>query len=103
MYKNANGLKYHLEHGKCEIDSTSEEASLIPDSVLCTSGSIKDAEGNEEIMIARRPYFCRVPGCHRKYKNLNGLKYHARVTHPELDFQTAVKGHYNSPLPEYQP
>ncbi len=68
--------------------------------MLNTSGSIKD-EANEEILIARRPYFCRVPGCGRKYKNLNGLKYHARVQHADLNFHSEVKGRHTPVLPDY--
>ncbi|KAJ1550409.1 hypothetical protein HK405_000677, partial [Cladochytrium tenue] len=41
---------------------------------------------------AGRPYFCRVGGCARSYKNLNGLKYHARTAHPGLDFRADIKG-----------
>ncbi|KAJ3135129.1 hypothetical protein HDU90_004161 [Geranomyces variabilis] len=45
----------------------------------------------QDIKIALRPYWCRQ--CPKKYKNLNGLKYHAKVAHADLDFKTQVKGH----------
>ncbi|KNC97755.1 uncharacterized protein SPPG_06756 [Spizellomyces punctatus DAOM BR117] len=79
IYKNANGLKYHLERGSCEMEwaSGDEYADL---SML-------------NIKVAHRPYWCRVAGCGKKYKNLNGLKYHAKAAHPELDFGKEVKGH----------
>ncbi|KAI8820154.1 uncharacterized protein EV422DRAFT_531858 [Fimicolochytrium jonesii] len=47
----------------------------------------------QDIKIALRPYWCRVQGCGKKYKNLNGLKYHAKVCHKDMDFKTEVKGH----------
>ncbi|KAJ1565184.1 hypothetical protein HK405_012958, partial [Cladochytrium tenue] len=46
-----------------------------------------------DIRIAHRPYWCRVAGCGRRYKNLNGLKYHGRVAHPDRSFLDDVKGH----------
>ncbi|TPX56918.1 hypothetical protein PhCBS80983_g04208 [Powellomyces hirtus] len=52
----------------------------------------------QDIKIALRPYWCRVPSCGKKYKNLNGLKYHAKVTHADLDFKTQVKGHTSMSL-----
>ena len=52
---------------------------------------IADANGREIVPVTR-PYWCRVPNCGRRYKNLNGLKYHARVSHPHLDFMRHVKG-----------
>ncbi|KAI9104813.1 hypothetical protein DFS34DRAFT_691045 [Phlyctochytrium arcticum] len=39
-----------------------------------------------------RPYWCKVPTCGKRYKNLNGLKYHAKAVHPTLDFKDHVKG-----------
>ncbi|KAJ3116870.1 hypothetical protein HDU96_008533 [Phlyctochytrium bullatum] len=203
-YKNLNGLKYHLERGNCELDSTPETAADAQDLLLLNSlsksiaaaakaktvvapapgvpmdvvgivadeaaaaaavGAAMDAvvppaaededlldfgeeeegdegaegeegdEGEDEaavqaahaaaaimvadgrlqklvgatgsggaaevlaaangilgIKIARRPYWCRVEGCGKRYKNLNGLKYHAKVSHPEMEFKK-IKGH----------
>lgn len=36
-----------------------------------------------------RRYVCKV--CGKKYKNLNGLKYHGRIVHPTLDFKKEVR------------
>lgn len=47
-----------------------------------------------QIKLAKRPYWCRVIGCGKKYKNLNGLKYHGKVNHADLDFTKHVKGHH---------
>ena len=83
IYKNSNGLKYHLEKGSCELDYNSQD-ELEANTTTSDSAAIK---------IAHRPYCCKVPGCGRKYKNLNGLKYHAKASHPELDFKSQVKLH----------
>ncbi|KAJ3178000.1 hypothetical protein HDU85_005720 [Gaertneriomyces sp. JEL0708] len=130
VYKNSNGLKYHLEHGNCEIEYTKpmhNGSSSTPNGV--GNGSSSSTGGSSspphphmpfmyntmngvlpplnmnlngvnlsvpflgDIKIAMRPYWCRVEGCGKKYKNLNGLKYHAKVVHPHMDFRKEVKGH----------
>ncbi|PVF94068.1 hypothetical protein CPB86DRAFT_714023 [Serendipita vermifera] len=68
-YKQANGLKYHLTHGQCSF--------LPPDPVL---ENLTDKEADERL----RPFVCAVGsgaggkggGCGRRYKNMNGLRYH---------------------------
>ncbi|CDH48638.1 predicted protein [Lichtheimia corymbifera JMRC:FSU:9682] len=52
-YKNANGLKYHREHGHVET-------------------------GEEDILI--RPYRCAL--CNKGYRQMSGLKYHMTHGHP---------------------
>jgi hypothetical protein len=40
---------------------------------------------NERIlggMDSGRPFVCSVPGCRKRYKNVNGLKYHTKHGHP---------------------
>ncbi|TPX34205.1 hypothetical protein SmJEL517_g03100 [Synchytrium microbalum] len=76
VYKNSNGLKYHLERGQCEADNSDVESDL-PD----------------DVRVAVRPYYCRADGCGKRYKNLNGLKYHAKVAHAGMDFKSKIKGH----------
>lgn len=56
-YKNPNGLKYHNQHGHCD---------LVTD----------DSEN-----IASKPYQCTIGDCGKRYKNLNGLKYHIEHSH----------------------
>ena len=34
----------------------------------------KDGDGD-------KPYSCPVPGCKKRYKNVNGMKYHAKHGH----------------------
>ncbi|KAI8804859.1 hypothetical protein BJ742DRAFT_429429 [Cladochytrium replicatum] len=122
VYKNPNGLKYHLHHGQCELDpdstvpvnSAGTNGDALTSQIFPPSNGSPDFSSNpggaspsiddaslaspSHIKIAHRPYFCKVPNCRsssngvRRYKNLNGLKYHARVSHPELDFTRQVKG-----------
>ena len=63
VYKNSNGLKYHLTQGNCDATADASQVKM-------------------------RRFFCRV--CGRKYKNLNGLKYHTKE-HPDMSFE-AIKG-----------
>ncbi|KAJ3286726.1 hypothetical protein HK104_008898 [Borealophlyctis nickersoniae] len=106
VYKNSNGLKYHLERGNCELDAAdvaphshsdceSDSSSIHhPSSSTSTATPSISADGvlPADVKIAHRPYWCHVKDCRKKYKNLNGLKYHARVAHPGKDFGREVKG-----------
>lgn len=75
-YKNQNGLKYHRLHG--HQNQTLKEN---PDGTI----SIIDPESNTPYldgagMEKDKPYRCEV--CGKRYKNLNGLKYHrGHTTH----------------------
>ncbi|KAI9104580.1 hypothetical protein DFS34DRAFT_603699 [Phlyctochytrium arcticum] len=137
VYKNSNGLKYHLEHGNCEMDyAATSDGGANPDSPHMPATHIHPIPHQHQsptlhhalppyqnpatpppshdpyldyyhpqfypytmdIKIALRPYWCRVQGCGKKYKNLNGLKYHAKVCHPDMDFKGEVKGHSSMSL-----
>lgn len=39
------------------------------------SGSNNGSGGNE------KPFACPVPGCKKRYKNVNGIKYHSKNGH----------------------
>ncbi|KAJ3416535.1 Origin recognition complex subunit 2 [Chytridiales sp. JEL 0842] len=95
IYKNANGLKYHLEKGSCETDTitfvdpsavagfqASEESAPTPAIASPANGLL-----DNDLRVVHRPFACRVSGCGKRYQNLNGLKYHSKVTHPNLDFK----------------
>ncbi|KAL0079799.1 C2H2-type zinc finger transcription factor [Phycomyces blakesleeanus] len=56
-YKNPNGLKYHNQHGHCNLVSDESEN------------------------VASKPYQCTIGECGKRYKNLNGLKYHIEHSH----------------------
>lgn len=69
-YKNQNGLKYHKIHGH-----QNQKLHENPDGTF----SIIDPESNEPYpdgmgLEKDKPYRCEV--CGKRYKNLNGLKYH---------------------------
>ncbi|EDO19359.1 hypothetical protein Kpol_1002p4 [Vanderwaltozyma polyspora DSM 70294] len=69
-YKNQNGLKYHKLHGhqnqKLHENPDGTFSILDPNS----NEPFPDGMGNEK----DKPYRCEV--CGKRYKNLNGLKYH---------------------------
>ncbi|EDK44706.1 conserved hypothetical protein [Lodderomyces elongisporus NRRL YB-4239] len=75
-YKNQNGLKYHRSHGH-QGQSLREN----PDGTI----SIIDPDSNlpyldNSALEKDKPYRCEV--CGKRYKNLNGLKYHrGHTTH----------------------
>ncbi|KAL3229563.1 Transcription factor SFP1 [Nakaseomyces bracarensis] len=69
-YKNQNGLKYHRLHGhqnQTLVENPDGTFSILdPDSNKVYIESLQD--------IRDKPYRCDV--CGKRYKNLNGLKYH---------------------------
>ncbi|TPX50807.1 hypothetical protein SeMB42_g02119 [Synchytrium endobioticum] len=69
VYKNSNGLKYHLDHGQCEAEDSDAESDMP-----------------EKVKRAVRPYTCSA--CDKRYKNLNGLKYHAKVSNHEISMDS---------------
>lgn len=69
-YKNQNGLKYHRIHGH-----QNQKLHLNPDGTYSIIDP-NDGAGLEQ----DKPYRCEV--CGKRYKNLNGLKYHrGHTTH----------------------
>ncbi|KAJ3101725.1 Transcriptional regulator of ribosomal biogenesis proteins [Phlyctochytrium bullatum] len=69
-YKNANGLKYHLNHVHPNGDG-------MPDGFLY-------GKKKREMEHAFKPFPCVVAGCGKRYKNLNGLKYHIIHSHTAM-------------------
>ncbi|KAJ3205032.1 hypothetical protein HK099_000947, partial [Clydaea vesicula] len=118
VYKNANGLKYHLIHGICEIsDQEATKSTLIspigtPEKIgMSINKSILPVqldengddspntrhfktfiEGVPESERRDKPYFCKVNLCGKRYKNENGVKYHVRAMHPNIDWKK-ICGH----------
>ncbi|PSN71635.1 hypothetical protein BS50DRAFT_607302 [Corynespora cassiicola Philippines] len=83
-YKNQNGLKYHKQHGhqNQQLKENEDGTFSIVDPV--TSIPYPGTVGMEK----EKPYRCEV--CGKRYKNLNGLKYHrahAPNCNPELHLQ----------------
>ncbi|KAI5967012.1 SFP1 [Candida pseudojiufengensis] len=74
-YKNQNGLKYHRSHGH-----QGQTLRENPDGTV----SVIDPDSNNPMdnpaLEKDKPYKCNV--CNKRYKNLNGLKYHrGHTTH----------------------
>lgn len=82
-YKNQNGLKYHKSHGHNNQqlhDNADGTFSIVnPETATPYPGTLG--------MEKEKPYRCDV--CGKRYKNLNGLKYHKAHSppcNPELSF-----------------
>lgn len=86
-YKQANGLKYHMTHGSCNYGPpkdleqvqallASKRRSSNEDGVEggVSEGEMREVEREAERRL--RPFACGVADCQRRYKNMNGLRYH---------------------------
>lgn len=77
-YKNQNGLKYHKLHGHCTasvmLQDTSSPVAFSNDAVVASP------KGNP--VVENKPYKCEL--CNKRYKNLNGLKYHKAHSHRQI-------------------
>ncbi|KAI9893906.1 MAG: Transcriptional regulator of ribosomal biogenesis proteins [Vezdaea aestivalis] len=75
-YKNQNGLKYHKQHGHQTqklFDNNDGTFSIVnPETSTPYPGTLG--------MEKEKPYRCEV--CGKRYKNLNGLKYHKAHSPP---------------------
>ena len=85
-YKNQNGLKYHKQHGhqNQQLKENPDGTFSIVDPT--TSIPYPGTVGMEK----EKPYRCEV--CGKRYKNLNGLKYHRQHSppcNPELQLNPA--------------
>lgn len=96
-YKNMNGLKYHRMHGVCNKNNlTNEVASASPapqtppaSGVSTPTTSVPNSPalplhpGFNNPVIEEKKYSCEK--CNKRYKNLNGLKYHKKASHKSLE------------------
>ncbi|TFK63955.1 hypothetical protein BDN72DRAFT_861730 [Pluteus cervinus] len=103
-YKQANGLKYHITHGSCNFAppkdlehvkdllerkrrdkeraaaeggaslSQGTSAEEMSDLTAISESELREVEREAEKRL--RPYACGVGDCQRRYKNMNGLRYH---------------------------
>ncbi|KAF9964947.1 Transcriptional regulator of ribosomal biogenesis protein [Mortierella alpina] len=89
-YKNPNGLKYHNLHGHSSSSSSSTSTSSATSSSGAGSGDATGTGDGGEGM-ENKPYVCTFLECGKRYKNLNGLKYHIEHTHP--NFMAALRAH----------
>lgn len=75
-YKNQNGLKYHRAHGHQNQQLHQNEDGTVSIIDPLSNTPYPDGMGMEK----DKPYQCEI--CGKRYKNLNGLKYHrAHSTH----------------------
>jgi len=80
-YKQANGLKYHMTHGRCNfvpVEGKRGEAGFLSGASLSVIDNPTDMELKLEPEAEKRlrPFACGVGDCPRRYKNMNGLRYH---------------------------
>ncbi|KAI0686042.1 hypothetical protein C8T65DRAFT_712431 [Cerioporus squamosus] len=92
-YKQANGLKYHMTHGSCNFappkdlehlqellahkrteKAKAAGADVDEGEVTLSESELREVEKEAERRL--RPYACGVGDCQRRYKNMNGLRYH---------------------------
>ncbi|KAH8827251.1 hypothetical protein DL96DRAFT_1710388 [Flagelloscypha sp. PMI_526] len=103
-YKQANGLKYHMTHGSCvftpprEVEqvraiidehqrarlqqqgsqsqppSPGHEPNMLDGGLHLTETELRELEKEADKRL--RPFACGVGDCGRRYKNMNGLRYH---------------------------
>ncbi|KAL4072059.1 hypothetical protein J3A83DRAFT_4517039 [Scleroderma citrinum] len=87
-YKQANGLKYHMTHGSCNFAPPKDLEHV--QALLASKRSAREAAGDDDNTISEgelrevereaerrlRPFACGVGDCQRRYKNMNGLRYH---------------------------
>ncbi|XP_050405118.1 juxtaposed with another zinc finger protein 1 [Patella vulgata] len=55
-------------------DSWTTQEEFSSELIMSMMGGSKDNDGD-------KPFACPVPGCKKRYKNVNGIKYHARHGH----------------------
>jgi hypothetical protein len=97
-YKNMNGLKYHRMHGVCNKNNISHtdlgHGSPAPPSppasgvstptVSVPSSPALSLHSNfNNPVVEEKKYSCEK--CTKRYKNLNGLKYHKKATHKSAE------------------
>ncbi|KXS18125.1 hypothetical protein M427DRAFT_153319 [Gonapodya prolifera JEL478] len=74
IYKNPGGLKYHLLYGHPDPNNPPN-----PPGFFGRSG--KRGRNAPDVF---KPYKCCMTGCGKRYKNMNGLKYHLEHAHHDL-------------------
>ncbi|KAI8903143.1 hypothetical protein EDD86DRAFT_215441 [Gorgonomyces haynaldii] len=109
VYKNRNGLKYHLQKGSCSGDLSRhyllpyltpqqlQQIGLDPSQIPTPNSSSPASPlinsplrkqliplDDPEFIAHIKPFYCKL--CSKRYKNLNGLKYHARADHKSANF-----------------
>lgn len=76
-YKNQNGLKYHKMHGNCAANP------------LAYAAAQASGQPVSYMVQENKPYSCNL--CAKRYKNLNGLKYHTAHSHQHVTTDSVLK------------
>ncbi|KAL8826926.1 MAG: hypothetical protein Q9191_003500 [Dirinaria sp. TL-2023a] len=91
-YKNQNGLKYHKAHGHNTQQLTANDNGTFsivdPETLSPYPGTLG--------MEKHKPYRC--DSCGKRYKNLNGLKYHKNHS-PQCDNDSQIRPNQTSNAP----
>ncbi|KAG1795951.1 uncharacterized protein HD556DRAFT_1234822 [Suillus plorans] len=106
MYKQANGLKYHMTRGSCNFGPPKDLEQV--QALLASKQSAREAAGQEdqgitedemrevewEVECRLRPFACGVSDCPRRYKNVSGLRYHYQHSgdHSAIDLALLASG-----------
>ncbi|VDC00430.1 unnamed protein product [Peniophora sp. CBMAI 1063] len=83
-YMRSAGLKYHILQGSCSHGPTRDfqtVQALLAEKGVAEDGALSESDRHEvkrELLRRLRPFECSVGNCTRRYKNMNGLRYHYR-------------------------
>ena len=71
------------------LPTPDQSKSNSPRHTKATRLRAEDFANDPEAYARYKPFWCRK--CSKRYKNINGLKYHAKVDHADLEFDK-IKG-----------
>uniref|UniRef100_A0A1A9WL18 C2H2-type domain-containing protein n=1 Tax=Glossina brevipalpis TaxID=37001 RepID=A0A1A9WL18_9MUSC len=77
-------------------DFSSNQSSTIGDEIWYSS-KLSEFEVNEEYANLK-PYPCPIAGCKKRYKNINGIRYHSKNGHKNDGMQSILPLASSSPL-----
>ncbi|GAA5875730.1 hypothetical protein JCM16303_003972 [Sporobolomyces ruberrimus] len=123
-YKQQNGLKYHRLHGHSGDKATAAQAAyqlqqqqqqaqmLAQQQAAQQAAAQAQAQqayywatngGKIDPKVEGKPYVCHVASCGKRYKNMNGLRYHYQHSgaHGALGLQMLAQGCH--PPPQFPP
>ncbi|GAA6064269.1 hypothetical protein JCM10212_001653 [Sporobolomyces blumeae] len=115
-YKQQNGLKYHRLHGHCGANAVTNNGGVGAGGYgqghgghgagAATPYGATGPNGQGYMggpAIEGKPYVCHVASCGKRYKNMNGLRYHYQHSgaHGALGLQMLAQGCH--PPPQFPP
>ncbi|KXS18135.1 hypothetical protein M427DRAFT_53970 [Gonapodya prolifera JEL478] len=87
VYKNRGGLKYHMAHSHpaAPFPPVPQPPPQPTITVKIPAGLLgRNGKRGRNVPDLYKPYLCAVEGCGKRYKNLNGVKYHLEHAHPDV-------------------